>query len=89
MPHNVKVFRLNLLDYWVGYHIASVMSAHLVEDGLAKEEAYDEGEELPQDAMKMMRVYPNPRAKESSAFQEELARMVDEGREFACYFAGR
>jgi CRP/FNR family transcriptional regulator, cyclic AMP receptor protein len=41
------------------------------------------------DAMETVRIYPNPNAKESSTFQEELARMVAEGQEFPCYFAGR
>ena len=88
MPHNVKVFRLNLFDWWAGYDLASVKSAYLVESQVAKEEAFD-GEELPQDAMNTMRIYPNPYAKESSTFQEELTRMVNEGQEFPCYFAGR
>ena len=88
MIHKVKVFRLNLLDWWAGYDLASVKSAYLVETGVAKEEAFDE-DELPQDAMNTVRIYPNPYAKESSTFQEELARMVAEGQEFPCYFAGR
>jgi len=88
MPHNVKVFRLNPLDWWAGYDLASVRSAYLVETGLAKKEAFDE-QELPQDAMNTMRIYPNPYAKESSTFQEELVRMVAEGQVFPCSFAGR
>ena len=89
MPHNVKVFRLNLFDWWAAYDLASVKSAYLVETGVARKEAFDEEEELPQDAMNTVRIYPNPHAKESSTFQEELTRMVDEGQEFPCYFAGR
>jgi hypothetical protein len=88
MPHNVKVFRVNLFDWWAGYDLASVKSAYLLETGVAKEEDFDE-EELPQDAMNTARIYPNPNAKESSTFQEELACMVAEGQEFPCYFAGR
>jgi hypothetical protein len=56
---------------------------------VAKKEAFDEAEEVPQEAMKTLRIYPSPYAKESSTFQEELARMVVEGQEFPCYFAGR
>jgi hypothetical protein len=89
MPHNVKVFRLNLFDWWAGYDFASVKPAYLLQTGVAKGEAFDEVEELPPDAMKTVRIYANPYAKESSTFQEELARMVAEGREFPCYFAGR
>ena len=89
MQQNVKVFRLNLFDWWAGYDLASVKSAYLLETGVAKEEAFDEEEELPQDAMKTLRIYPNPYAKESSTFQEELARMVAEGQVFPCGFAGR
>jgi hypothetical protein len=90
MPHNnVKVFRLNLSDWWAGYDLASVKAAYLAESGMPKEEAFDEEGELPQDAMKTVRIYPNLYAKESSTFQEELARMVAEGQEFPCYFAGR
>jgi hypothetical protein len=89
MPHNVKVFRVNLFDWWAGYDFASVMSAYLAESGMAKEEPFDDEEELPQDAMKTVRIYPNPYANESSTFQEELARMVAEGQEFPCSFAGR
>jgi hypothetical protein len=88
MPHNVKVFRLNLFDWWAGYDLASVKSAYLVEAGVARKEAFDQ-EELTQEAMNTMRIYPNPYAKESSTFQDELARMVVEGQEFPCYFAGR
>ena len=88
MPQNVKVFRLNLFDWWAGYDLASVKSAYLVESQVAKEEAFD-GEELPQDAMNTMRIYANPYAKESTTFEEELTRMVDEGQVFPCYFAGR
>jgi hypothetical protein len=89
MPHTVKVFRLNLFDWWAGYDLASVKSAYLAESGMAKEEAFDEEEELPQEAMETVRIYPNLYAKESSTFQEELARMVAEGQRFPCYFAGR
>ena len=89
MPHNVKVFRLNLSDWWAGYDLASVKSAYLAESGLAKEEAFGEEEELPQGALDTVRIYPNRYAKESSTFQQELARMVAEGQEFPCYFAGR
>jgi hypothetical protein len=41
------------------------------------------------DAMITVRIYPNPFAKESSTFQEELTRMVNEGQEFPCYFTSR
>jgi hypothetical protein len=89
MPHDVKVFRLNLFAWWAGYDLASVKSAYLAESGMAKEEAFDEEEELPREAMESVRIYPNLYAKESITFQEELARMVAEGHEFPCYFAGR
>jgi len=89
MPHNVKIFRLNPFDWWAGYDLASVKSAYLLETGVAKEEAFDEQEEVPQEAMKTLRIYTTPYAKESSTFQEELARMVAEGQVFPCYFAGR
>ena len=89
MPLNVKVFRLNLFDWWAGYDIASVKSAYLVETGLTKEEAFDEEEELPEEAMKTLRIYPSPYAKKSSTFQEELGRMVAENHVFPCSFAGR
>jgi hypothetical protein len=88
MPQNVKVFRLNLSDWWAGYDLASVKSAYLVETGVSKKEAFDE-EELPQNAMNTVRIYPNPHAKESSTFQEELARLVAENHVFPCSFAGR
>jgi hypothetical protein len=89
MPHNVKVFRVNFFDWWAGYDLASVKSAYLAESGMAKVEPFDEEEELPRDAMETVRIHPDPYAKESSTFQEELARMVVEGQEFPCYFAGR
>jgi hypothetical protein len=89
MPHNVKVFRVNLFDWWAGYDLGSVKSAYLAKSGMAKEEPFDEEEELPRDAMETVRIHPNPYAKESSTFQEELARMVVEGQVFPCYFAGR
>ena len=89
MSHKVKVFKLTLVDWWAGYDLASVKSAFLAESGMAKEEAFDEEEELPPDAMETVRIYPNRYAKESSTFQEELARMVAEGKQFPCYFAGR
>ena len=89
MSHKVKVFRLTLFDWWAGYDLASVKSAFLAESGMAKEEAFDEEEELPPDAMETVRIYPNRYAKESSTFQEELARMVAQGQVFPCYFAGR
>ena len=89
MPHNVKVFRVNFFDWWAGYDLASVKSAYLAESGMAKEEAFGEEVELPPDAMETVRIYPNLYAKESITFQEELARMVREGHEFPCYFAGR
>jgi hypothetical protein len=88
MPYNVNIFRLNLFDWWAGYDLASVKSAYLVETGAAKNVVFDE-EELPQNAMNTVRIYANPYAKESSTFQKELARMVDEGQEFPCCFAGR
>jgi hypothetical protein len=89
LPHNVKVFKLNPFDWWAGYDLASVQLAYLAESGRAKEEAFDEEEELPQDAMETVRIYQNLYAKESSTFQEELARMVAEGQVFPCHFAGR
>ena len=89
MPQIVKVFRVSLFDWWAGYDLATVKSAYRAESGLAKEEAFGEEVELPPDAMETVRIYPNPYAKESRAFQQELARMVAEGQEFPCYFAGR
>jgi hypothetical protein len=89
VPQNVKLFRLNPFDWWAGYDLTSVKLAYLRETGLAKEEAFDEEEELPQEAMKTARIYPNLYAKESRTFQEELALMVDQGQEFPCYFASR
>jgi hypothetical protein len=87
MEHNVKVFRFNLFDWWAGYDLASVKSAYLMESGVTKKEGFEE--ELPQDAMNTVRIYSNPYAKESSTFQEELSRMVEEGQQFTCHFAGR
>lgn len=87
-PHNVKIFRLNPFDFWAGYDLKSVKSAYLRETGAAKEAFYEE-EELSQEAMKTLRVYPNPYAKESRTFQEELARMVARGQAFPCHFATR
>jgi hypothetical protein len=87
MPYNVKIFRLNLFEWWAGYDLTSVKSAYLVETGMAKEKTFEE--EVPQEAMKTLRIYPNPYAKESRTFQEELARMVAEDQEFPCFFAGR
>jgi len=88
IPHNVKIFRLNPFEWWAGYDLKSVKLAYLRETGAVKEAFYEE-EELSQEAMKTLRVYPNPYAKESRTFQEELARMVAGGREFPCYFASR
>jgi hypothetical protein len=68
--------------------LVQLKSAYLLETGVAKEEAFDEQEELPQDAIKALRIYPNSYAKESSTFQEELRCMVAEGHKFLCYFAG-
>jgi hypothetical protein len=87
---NVRVVRLDLFDKWAGYDLASVKSTYLLETGVTKEEAFfDEQEELPQDAVKALRVGPSSYAKESSTFQEELRCMVAEGHKFPCYFAGR
>ena len=88
MPNCVKVFRFNLFSWGAGYDLASVKSAYLVETGVAWKEVSDQ-EELSQEAMNTVRIYTNPYAKESSTFQGELTRMVDEGQEFPCYFAGR
>jgi hypothetical protein len=88
IPNNVRIFRLNPFDWWAGYDLKSVQLAYLRETGAAKEAFYEE-EELSQEAMKTLRVYPSPYAKESRTFQEELARMVARGQEFPCYFASR
>jgi hypothetical protein len=88
IPHDVKIFRLNPFDWWAGYDLKSVKLAYLRETGAVKDAFYEE-EELPQEAMKTLRVYPDPYAKESRTFQEELARMVASGQEFPCYFASR
>lgn len=88
MPRNVKIFRLNPFDWWAGYDLKSVKLAYLREPGAVKEAFYEE-EELPHEAMKTLRVYPNPYSKESKTFQEELARMVARGQEFPCHFASR
>jgi hypothetical protein len=89
MPQIVKVFRINPLDWWAGYDFASVKSAYRVATGSAMEEGIDEEEGLPQDAMRTLRIYPNAYAKESRSFQEELVRMVADGKGFPRYFAGR
>jgi len=89
MDKNVKIFRLNPFDWWAGYDLTSVKLAYLGETGLAEEEAFDEEQELPQEAMRTLRIYPNLYAKKSRTFQEELARMVARGQEFPCYFASR
>ena len=88
IPHKVKIFRLNPFDWWAGYDLKSVKLAYVRETGAAKEAFYEE-EELAHAAMKTLRVYPNPYAKESRTFQEELARMVARGQEFPCHFASR
>jgi hypothetical protein len=88
MANSVKVFRLNPFSWWAGYDFASVKSAYLLETGVGNTEIFNE-EELPKNAMNAVRIYANPFAKESNTFQEELARMVAEGQEFPCYFAGR
>jgi hypothetical protein len=84
----VKLFRLNPFDWWAGYDLKSVKLAYLRETG-AGEEAFYEEEELARNAMQTLRVYPNPYAKESRTFQEELACMVARGQEFPCRFASR
>jgi hypothetical protein len=89
MPHNVKIFRLNPLEWWAGYDLPSVKSAYLGETRVANGEAFDEEEELPREAMDTLRIYPNPYSSESRTFQAELARMVAEGHEFPCHFASR
>jgi hypothetical protein len=89
MLHNVKVFRMNLFDWWAGYDLASVKSAYLTETRVAQEEAFDQEEEVPPEAMKTLRFYPRPYAKQSSTFQVELSRMVAENHVFPCCFAGR
>jgi hypothetical protein len=88
IPHDVKLFRLNPFDWWAGYDLTSVRLAYLRETGAVKE-AFEEVEELPQEAMKTLRIYANPYAKESITFQEELAWMLARGQEFPCYFASR
>lgn len=88
IPNNVKIFRLNPFDWWAGYDLKSVKLAYLRETGAVKEAFYDE-EELAPETMKTLRVYPNPYAKESRTFQDELARMLARGQEFPCYFASR
>jgi hypothetical protein len=89
IPHNVKIFRLNPLEWWAGYDLTSVKSAYLGETRVANEEAFDDEEELPREAMKTLRIYANPYSRESRTFQAELARMVAEGQEFPCHFASR
>jgi hypothetical protein len=89
MPKNVKIFRLNPFVWWAGYDLTSVKSAYVGETGVAKEQAFDDVEEVPQQVMKTLRIYPSPYAKESRSFQDELARMVAEGEEFPCNFANR
>jgi hypothetical protein len=51
LPHNENVFRLNF-DWWVGYDLASVKLAYIVESGKAEEEAFDEEQKFPRDAVK-------------------------------------
>jgi hypothetical protein len=55
----------------------------------AEKEAIDEVEELPQGAMKMLRIYPNPHTKHSKTLEEELADTVARGQGFPCNFASR
>jgi hypothetical protein len=59
MPHDVKVFRFNLFDWWGAYDLASVKSAYLLQTGVAKEEAFDEDEkeEVQQVAMKKLSIW--------------------------------
>ena len=71
IPHNLKIVRMNPFDWWAGYDLKSVKLAYLRETGAVKEAFYEE-EELPQEAMKTLRVYPSPYAKESRTFQENL-----------------
>jgi hypothetical protein len=56
LPRNVKSFRLNLFPWWAGNDLASVKSAYLAESGMAKEEAFEEEEEFPKDAMETARI---------------------------------
>jgi hypothetical protein len=89
MQQNVKVFRLNPFNWWAGYDPISVKLAYLGETGLAQEECFEGPEEIPEGAMKTLRIYLNPYAKGSRSFQEELAHMVATGQEFPCHFASR
>jgi hypothetical protein len=56
----VSIFRLNLFDWWTCDNLASVTLAYLAESGMAKEDAFDEEQELPQTAMKTVRINGGP-----------------------------
>jgi|SRR5579863_2656276 len=88
VPHKLKIFRLSPSEWWAGYDLASIRLAYLRETS-AENEALDEVEELPQGALKTLRIYPNPHARHSRTFEEELAEMAARGQEFPCQFASR
>jgi hypothetical protein len=88
VPHKLKIFRLSPFELWAGYDLASIRLAYLRQTS-AEKVALDEVEELPQGAMKTLRIYPNPHAKHSSTFEEELSEMAARGQEFPCHFASR
>jgi len=67
-----EIFRLNPLEWWAGYDLTSVRSAYLGETRVANEEAFDEEEELPREAMNTLRIYSNPYRENREPFKQNL-----------------
>ena len=57
MDDNLTNTEVSLFDWWGGYDLVSPKSAYLVKTAGAKDEAFDEKEELQQVAMKKLCIW--------------------------------
>ena len=82
---DMKVFRLNDYDWWVGSDLESVKKSYMEATGLPEDEAFDDAYELTEEEMNKL-LYKDEDGSERT-FKEQLNKMIAENQTFPTIFA--
>jgi hypothetical protein len=85
----IKVFQLNGYEWWAGEDFESCVARAMADEGLEREDLLDgEEHELTETEMgKLIFHDEGDEAPSCRTFARELARTIDRGATFPCFFA--
>jgi len=91
MANEIKVFRMNDCDWYAGRNLEEVKTFMLAQTGMPGDEAFDDPQELPDQAMNKLCFRHTDEDDlpegQTISFAERLAEMIAEGQEFPAFFA--